>query len=692
MKPYLSKEKISIGFFGHNGTGKTSAAEAMFFNAKLTTRLGKTAEKNLVLDFEEEEKKRQQSINLGLGYVEHGDCKIHVLDTPGFLDYLGEIVSATYAADLAAVFVNTENAVEVGFEKAIEILEEKQMPVFFVMNGIDKGNSDFGKAFDDVKNYTSVGMAPLTVPAGEKDGFKGIIDVVEMKLISYGSEGKTAISDVPAEYADTVKKYREKMIEAVAESTDELTEKYLETGELSADDMKKGIKEGVASGKFRPVFATSALANFGLDIMVDMIVKYFPKYADLPPYNAKKAGSDLLIRRDESEALSGMIFKIISDPHLGDIVNCKLFSGKLASGGEFFNINKSKAEKTGQIYALLGDKKADIPAASAGDIVSFVKLKYSDTGDYIAEKDTGIEYEPFTVQEPIYSISIQPKSKEDQEKVSIALQKINREDPSFKYFMDKEFGEFILSGMGDSHVNIILEKIKRKYGVELTTANPQVPYRETITRPAESQGRYKKQSGGRGQFGDTWIKVEPCETGFEFVDAIVGGVIPRNFIPSVEKGVKGAMETGPLAGYPVVNIKVTLYDGSYHTVDSSDMAFQIAGSMGFKNACEKAELQLLEPIYDFFITLPDDNLGDVMGDLSGRRGRIQGTDQKKGGKTLIHAKAPLSEMFTYINTLKSMTGGRGFYSMKFSHYEPVPHNIALKIIDQRKKKLENKNE
>ena len=687
MKNFSPDKKITIGFFGHNSTGKTSLSETIFYNAGLRNRIGNTGEGNTALDFTAEEKARKQSINLSMGYGIFNDVLINILDSPGFLDFLGEIISGIYACDIVALFANPGSPIEVGFEKTLELVNQENKSAFIILNGIDKENSDFKKSFEDLKSYSNLAIVPITIPVGEKGDFKGVINLLDNKMYT-ANDGKLNGVDIPVDLKDYADEYREKMIEAVAEASDELTDKYLETMELSEEDIKKGLKIGLINNKFRPLFSTSAIKNIGVDVLTEIISKNFPKYQDFPEIKADLNGEEIVLKRTQEETLSGFIFKTMSDPHLGDIVSAKILSGQISSGGEFYNITKDSTEKVGQIFQLLGEKKEDIPLAIAGDVVAFVKLKNSETKDLIASKDKPVKVANIEYPEPIYSIAIKPKSKEDQEKVGTALTKLNKEDPSFKFFMDKEFGDFILSGMGDVHISIILEKLKRKFKVELGTEKPKVPYRETITKPASARGRYKKQTGGRGQFGDTWIKIEPNETGFEFVDAIVGGVIPRNFIPSVEKGIRGALESGILAGYPVVNVKATLYDGSYHPVDSSDMAFQIAGSMGFKAACQEAGMKLLEPIYEFYITVPDDNLGDIMGDLSGRRGKIMGTEQKKGGKTLVTAKVPLSEMFTYINTLKSMTSGRGFYTMKFSHYETVPQNIAQKIIEEKKKRDE----
>ncbi len=689
MKTYTSDKKITIGLFGHNSSGKTSFAEAMFFNGGLTTRIGKISEGNTLLDFGAEEKTKNQSVNLGIGYVEHNDTKIQILDAPGFLDFQGEIISGLYATDIAALFVNPGSAIEVGLEKAVELIDEMKVPSFFIINGVDKENSEFNKAFEDISVYSSLGIAPITLPMGEKGNFKGIINLLDQKAYIYkDASGKPEITEIPDEYKEMASKFHERMVEAIAEASDELTEKYLETMELDQEDIKKGLKLGMINEKFRPLFTTSATKNAGVNVAADIISNYFPKYNELGEMAVKMQDKDHKLKRNENEPLSGFVFKTISDQHLGDIINIKITSGKIDSSGEFYNVTKEKLEKAGQIYWILGDKKREVPGVSAGDIASFVKLKVTETKDAISTKEDCIIVKTMEYPEPIYSIAIQPKSKDDQEKISIALQKLNREDPSFNSYMDKEFGEFILSGMGDSHLNMILEKVKTKFGVEVDTATPQVPFRETITIKAEARGRYKKQTGGHGQFGDTYLRVEPNPEGYEFVNAIVGGSIPRNYIPSVEKGVKGAMEKGVLAEFPIVNIKVTLFDGSYHSVDSSDMAFQIAGSLGFKEACKSAKMILLEPIYDFEIIVPEENQGDIMGDLSGRRGKIQGTDQRKGHKIVVKASVPLAEMFTYLNTLKSMTGGRGFYTMKFSHYEPVPQNISKKIIEVRKKESE----
>ncbi|MCD6579582.1 elongation factor G [bacterium] len=687
MNNFSPDKKITIGFFGHNSTGKTSLGEAIFYNAGLKNRIGNTTEGNTTLDFTAEEKTKKQSINLAMGYGIFNDILINVLDSPGFLDFLGEIISGIYTCDIAALFVNPGSPIEVGFEKSLELIEEYKKPSFMILNGLDKENSDFKKAFTDIKSYSNLAIVPVTIPVGEKGDFKGVINLLDNKMYT-ASDGKLNAEEIPAALKDYAETYRESMIEAIAEASDELTDKYLETMELSEEDIVKGLKIGLVNNKFRPLFVTSAIKNIGVDVLTEIVSKYFPKYSDFPEIEGELKGEKVKIKRTKDETLTGIVFKTMSDPHLGDVISIKIISGNIIGGNEFYNITKDSSEKAGQIFQLLGEKKEELSETSAGDIVAFVKLKNTQTKDLIAKKGNLIEVPKIEYPEPIYSIAIIPKSKEDQEKVGTALKKLNHEDPSFKFFMDKEFGDFILSGMGDIHISIILEKLKRKFKVELDTEKPKVPYRETITKSAEARGRYKKQTGGKGQFGDTWIKVEPSDKEFEFIDAIVGGVIPKNFIPSVEKGIRGALSSGILAGYPVVNVKAKLYDGSYHPVDSSDMAFQIAGSLGFKSACGEAGMKLLEPIYEFFITVPDDYLGDIMGDLSGRRGRIVGTDQKKAGKTLVTARVPLAEMFTYINTLKSMTSGRGFYTMKFSNYETIPQNIAQKIIEEKKKRDE----
>ncbi len=689
MNNFSPDKKLTIGFFGHNSTGKTSLGEAIFYNAGLKNRIGNPNDGTTTLDFTAEEKTKKQSINLAMGYGIFNDVLINVLDSPGFLDFLGEIISGIYACDIAALFANPGSPIEVGFEKTMELVNQYGKPSIVILNGIDKENSDFKKSFEDIKTYSNLAIVPITIPVGEKGNFKGVINLLDNKMY-IASDGKLKSEDIPADLKDYAATYKEIMVESIAEASDELTDKYLETMELSEEDIEKGLRIGLTNNKFRPLFVTSAIKNIGVDVLTEITSKYFPKYSEFSEIPGELNGEPVKLKRTADETLSGIIFKIMTDPHLGDVVSAKIVSGQVKGGSEFFNITKDSTEKVGQIFQLLGEKKEEVPMASAGDIIAFVKLKNTETKDLISAKTRQVKIKGIEYPEPIYSIAIKPKSKEDQEKVGTALTKLNREDPSFKFFMDKEFGDFILSGMGDVHISIILEKLKRKFKVELGTEKPQVPYRETITKTAEARGRYKKQTGGRGQFGDTWIKIEPNESGFEFVDAIVGGVIPKNFIPSVEKGINGALESGILAGYPVVNVKATLYDGSYHPVDSSDMAFQIAGSMGFKAACQQAGMKLLEPIYEFYITVPDDNLGDIMGDLSGRRGRIVGTDQKKGGKTLVTAKVPLAEMFTYINTLKSMTSGRGFYTMKFSHYESVPQNIAQKIIEAKKAREEQK--
>ncbi|HDS08868.1 MAG TPA: elongation factor G, partial [Firmicutes bacterium] len=539
--------------------------------------------------------------------------------------------------------------------------------------------------------YKENSFVVFTFPIGKEANFNGVVDIVSQKAYIYNDASGTAeVKDIPNDIKDEVAKLKQELVEFVAETNDALTEKYLEEGVLTEDEIQTGLKEGIRNGTIIPVFAGSAVKNIGIHPFLEGLINYFPNPSQINEIKGINPADDseIIIKPEEKNPLCGFVFKTVSEPHVGEMFYVRIFSGQLKSASDFFNVNKGKVERTGQLMIALGKKRIDVDALDCGDIGVMVKLKETETGDTITDNELKVRLPEIIYPDPIYSLALHPKSKQDQEKLSQSLAKLHKEDPSFTYRMDPEFSETIISGSGDMHLNVIIERLSRKFDVAITTGLPRVPYRETIKGSAKKQGKYKRQSGGRGQYGDVHIELKPFPAGgFEFVDAIVGGVVPKNYVPAVEKGIRGAMQEGYLAGCPVVDISATIYDGSFHPVDSSDMAFQIAGSMAFKNCMAEAKPVLLEPIYKVDITVPEEYMGDIMGDLNSRRGKILGMDTKDKHQ-IISALVPLAEMFTYINDLKSMTGGRGSFTMKYEKYEEVPAHIAEKIIENKKKEKE----
>ncbi len=691
MKKVDIEKKRNIVLIGHGGSGKTSLIEAILYDTKMTDRLGQINEGNTVMDYDPEEIKKQNSISTSCGYAFYKDHKINLIDTPGFADFIGDVISSLRVADSTLTIVCGINGIEVGTERAWDLSINKPRVVF--INKLDKEMSNFNKVYDQLKKqFREFSLAVFSIPIGSEADFKGVVDIVSNKAIMYSdTTGKFEVKEVPGDMKDEVNKIREELIEFVAELTDELTEKYLDEGTLSDKEFSKGLKEGIKSGKIIPVLAGSSTQNIGIHTLLDTINNYLPNPTEIPEITGINPKDDSEITREPKaeEPLCGYIFKTVSEPHVGEMYFIRIFSGHLKAASDFYNVNKQKSERTGQTMIALGKKRDDLDTLETGDIGVLVKLKDTETGDSITDANNQIQLPPVQYPDPIYSLALNPKSKQDQEKLSQSLTKLHKEDPSFSYRMDVEFSETIISGLGDMHLNAIIERLSRKFDVAITTSLPQVPYRETIKKTVKKQGKYKRQSGGRGQYGDVHVEIKPLPSGsgFEFIDGIVGGVVPKNYIPAVEKGIKGAMADGFLAGFPVVDMSAKLYDGSFHQVDSSDMAFQIAGSMAWKKCMEDAKPILLEPIYKVDIAVPEDYMGDIMGDLNSRRGKILGMSSK-GKNQVISALVPLSEMFTYINDLKSMTGGRGSFTMIFEKYEEVPAHAAEKIIEARKKKDE----
>ena len=662
----------NVMLISHAGAGKTSLGEAILYNAGATTRLGKIEEGNTTSDYNKDEIERKVSINISIMQASTGGKLINLIDTPGYADFIGDLISGLNATDCGVLVVNGVSGVEVGTEKSWKYLNESDLPRAIFINKLEKENADFTKTLDLIKDKLSKKCGVITYPIGKEASFKSVANLT-------APDGMDALSGADK---DAARKYKEALIEAIAEGDDKLLEKYLETGQLSPEEIASGLRNAVVSGKLIPVYCGSAVNNIGVKELTDGIVKYMPSPEDRPPKKGKDSkDEDIELKPSADEPFSAQVFKTIIDPYVGQLTVFKVFSGKLASNTSFYNATKGSKERIGQIYYIQGKEQKAVDSVVAGDIAAVTKLKNTETGDSMCDEKSTVKFANMVFPEPAISRSVKPKSRNDEEKISTALHKISTEDPSFKVSRDTQTKELIASGVGDLHIEVMINRIKDRFNVGVELGTPKVAYKETIKKSSKVQSKYKKQSGGRGQYADVWIEVEALKSGggFEFVNKIVGGAIPRNYIPAVEKGVKNAMAEGIIAGYPVVDIKVTLYDGSYHEVDSSDIAFQIAGAMALRKAALDASPVLLEPIMDVEITVPDEYMGDITGNINSRRGRIMGM-----GLQIVQAQVPLAEMFKYATELRSMTGGRGSYTMKFSHYDEVPAKIANTVIAQLK--------
>lgn len=687
-KKYETSNIRNISLVGSKGVGKTTATEAFLFTAKATTRLGRVDDGNSIIDFDPIEVERKQSITSKITPCEWKDTKINIIDTPGYADFIGEAYAGIWAADVVITVVDSVSGVEVATRRYYNEAKELGRPRVFLINRLDNEHANLDQAVSQIKHDLESGAALFQMSMGTGGEFKGVVDLIDMK--AYVADGNTTKAvEVPADLADEAKSKRTELMEAVAESDEELLNKYLESGELDEEELKKGIVKGIASGQLNPIFVGSAYENNGFMALLDIIVKYFPSPADMPAVEIKKRdGSEVTVIADPNGPLAALVFKVTSDPGVGDIAFFKVFSGSISSGDDVYNVTEGSNERVGHPLVMKGKERIEIDVANAGDIACVAKLKNTFVNDtLVANKNSDMTIDPVPFPKPVVPMAVLPKTKKDQDKLGTGLSKLTSIDPTFTYHIDKEFAETIVTAMGEVQIDVMVRRLKERYGVDIELGKPHIPYREAITRKAEKQGKFKKQTGGHGQYGDCWLRLEPLTNGegFEFVDEIVGGSIPGKYVPAVEKGVREAMQKGILAGYPVVGIKVSVYDGSYHEVDSSDLSFQVAGSMAFKAAMQEAGAQLLEPIVDLEVYAPQDYMGDLSSDISSRRGRVSGMESG-----VIRAKVPMAELYQYSANLKSITSGAGTYTMTFSHYEPVPAHIAQKIIDESKREKEQK--
>lgn len=673
----------NIALIGHGGAGKTSLAEAMLFNTGATNRFGNVTAGNTVMDFEPEELKRGSSISTAFHPVAWKKHIITLIDTPGDQNFFSDTRLCMQAADGLVVVLDAIDGVKVQSEQAWAFADEFELPRVIFVNKLDRERADFMKAFQEAADIFEPKPIVMQFPIGKEADFKGIVDLVQQKAYTY-SDGKATACDIPADMKDAVAEAHEQLVENIAEADDKLIEKYLEGETLTDDELKSALRKGTLNRTFVPVFCGSAVNNIGMDLLCNYMVDILPSPGDMPPKTGVIPGTETEAQREYNAdaPFSALVFKTIADPYAGRLTIFKVISGKLGGDGTFYNANRDVKERYSQLLQLAGKEQKTVSGAGPGDIVAVAKLKETKTGDTLCDPDKKIQYTAAQPMDGAVSYAIVPKSQGDEDKIFSSLTKLMEEDPAIRLERNDETRETIITGTGQIHIEITLEKLKRKYNVEATLTLPKIPYKETIKKAVRVQGRHKKQTGGHGQFGDCWVQFEPLPrgSGFEFVDKVVGGSIPRTYIPAVEKGIIDSCVRGVLAGYPCIDFRATLDDGSYHAVDSSEMAFKIAGSLAFKKAVEQASPVLLEPIMEIEVITPDEFMGDIMGDLNGRRGRVLGMDSK-GKNQVVRANVPMSEVLTYAPDLRSMTGGRGIFFLKFSHYDEVPAQMAQKIID-----------
>ncbi|SKC87963.1 elongation factor G [Maledivibacter halophilus] len=687
MKNYKVDQIRNIALLGHGGSGKTTLTEAMLYTTKAIKRMGKVEDGNTVSDFDKEEISRQFSIGTSVIPVEWNNSKYNILDAPGYFDFAGEVISALRVAGGAIIMVDATSGVEVGTEKAWKYTEERKMPKIMFINKMDKENVNYDKLIKDLRDNFGKKIAPFAIPIGEGENFKGFVNVVDMIGREYN--GKECVDvDIPAGMEEKITPVREMLIESVAESDEELLEKYFEGEEFTAEEIHEGLRKGVLAGEVVPVLVGSVANNIGIHTLFNMTSDYMPTPKDM--HNGEYEGvnpenDEPIIRKvSENEPFSALVFKTIVDPFVGKISLFKVYSGKLTKDMEIFNANKDEKEKLGSLFMLRGKNQLECDMVTAGDIGAIAKLQYTETGDTLCDKSSLIKYQGIQFPEPCLFMAVEPKSKGDEEKIGASLHRLTEEDPTFVVERNTETKQLLIGGQGNMQLTVITNKMKNGFGVEVDLMDPKIAFRETIKGTSSVQGKHKKQSGGAGQYGDVHIRFEPSTEEFEFAEEIFGGSVPKQYIPAVEKGLRESLEKGVLAGYPVVNVKATLFDGSYHSVDSSEMAFKIAASLAFKKGIEKAKPILLEPIVKVEVLIPEDYMGDIMGDMNKRRGRILGMEPTGDGYQKVIAEAPQVEMFKYAPDLRSMTQARGSFTMKFEKYEEVPAQLAEKIIEAAK--------
>ncbi len=683
MKVYDAASIRNVALVGHTGSGKTQLTSAILSDAGMVNRFGKVDEGTTVTDFDEEEIARKHTLSAGLAYVEWNRQKLNLIDTPGMGNFLAESRASLRVADAALAVVDAVGGVMVQTEKIWETADELGLPRLVVLNRLDRERASLERSLASLRLSCNRAVIPIQLPIGEEKRFHGVVDLISKKAFIFQTDESGTFSEgaVPAEMTTAVDAAREALIEMVAENDEKLMEKFFEAGTLTDDELISGLRGATLAGKLFPAVCTSALLNIGVPQLLDAIVAYLPSPADRPFTAIDKSGAEISRPADEKSAAAAFVWKTIADPFAGRISLFRVVSGVLKADSTVHNKTKDVPERLGHLMLLQGKTQANVPEIKAGDLGAVAKLKDTLTNDVIGDKADAVTFPPIRFPEPVLSYAIEPKSRGDEDKISTSMHRLEEEDPSIRYSRDPQTKELLLSGQGQLHIEVTVAKLKRRFGVDVNLKPPRIPYRETIRASTEAHGRHKKQTGGHGQFGDCKIKVEPLSRGteFEFVDDIFGGSIPRQFVPAIEKGIQDARTRGYLAGYPMVDFRVTVFDGSYHDVDSNELSFKLAGSLAFKDAMTRARPTILEPIMNVEVYAPSDFAGDLMGDLNGRRGRIAGMDTR-GAMTIIKAQVPMAEMLTYEQHLTSATGGRGTYHMEYSHYDEVPSHLQTKII------------
>jgi len=691
VKDFTTDKIRNISLAGQRGCGKTSLADAIAYCAGINNRIGRVDDGSSILDYNENEIERKTTLSAKLLACEWNKNKINVLDCPGHTDFIGELQSCLKVSEAVGVIINATAGVEIGTQLHWKAIAAKNTPRFIFVNKMEMENVKWQTNLDSIKEAFGKGAVAVQLPIGEAADFKGIVDLLHMKAYTFDASGKRSDCDIPADLKDAAEAEREALIEVAAEADDALMEKFFENGTLNDADMVQGLKMGIVAGNLYPVLFGSAQMNVGVQLMLDFVAEFLPSPDQMPPIQVNKTGKEeaLDLACDASGKPVAFVYKIVSEGHLGDMSFVKVYSGNLTSGLDVVNQQKGAGERVTQMYSFQGKNRIDIAAIPAGDIGVLVKLKDTHSGNTLAPSNFSVTVPAVEFANPVMDVAIKAKSKGEEEKIATGLHKINEEDPTFRLVADPALKQQVLYGQGPTHIDILVDKLKKRFGVEVELVKPKIPYRETIKGKCEKQYKHKKQSGGRGQYGDVYLRLEPNKRGggFEFIDAIKGGVIPSKYIPAVEKGVIESMQHGGLAGSLVVDVKVALYFGSYHDVDSSDMAFKIAGAMAFRNAFMEAKPVILEPIFNIEVVVPDDFTGDVMGDMSARRGKIAGMDPD-GRNQIIRATVPQAELYQYSVDLRSMTQGQGVYSLSFSRYEEVPHDAAQKVIEEARREKE----
>jgi len=685
----------NIGISAHIDAGKTTTTERVLFYTGVSHKIGEVHDGAATMDWMEQEQERGITITsaattcfwkgMDNNYPEH---RINIIDTPGHVDFTIEVERSMRVLDGACMVYCAVGGVQPQSETVWRQANKYKVPRLAFVNKMDRSGANFFKVYDQMKSRLKANPVLIQIPIGAEDKFEGVVDLIRMKAIYWdeASQGmKFDLRDIPAELAESAKEWREKMLESAAEASEELMNKYLEEGDLSEADIKKGLRTRTIASEIVPMMCGSAFKNKGVQAMLDAVIEYMPAPTDVKPVEGELENGEMGVRKaNDDEPFAGLAFKIMTDPYVGQLIFFRVYSGTVKTGDTIYNPVKGKKERLGRILQMHANQREEIKEVCAGDIAAAVGLKEATTGDTLCDLNNTIILERMVFPEPVIHVAVEPKTKADQEKMGLALNRLAQEDPSFRVRTDEETNQTIISGMGELHLEILVDRMRREFGVEANVGAPQVAYREAIRKSAEVEGKFVKQSGGRGQYGHVWIKMEPNETGkgFEFVDAIKGGTVPREFIPAVEKGLRETLPNGVLAGFPVVDVKVTLFDGSYHDVDSNENAFKMAASMAFKDGMRKASPVLLEPMMAVEVETPEDYMGDVMGDLNRRRGIIQGMEDMPTGK-IVKVEVPLAEMFGYSTDLRSMSQGRATYSMEFKHYSEAPKNVAEAVMNKK---------